>query len=124
MAEEADALADSLRELGNEEEAEKVHLAAIRAEANGTADSFNKLEDTLNAANQSMSDQSALTTMEAANAVLKDRLSTTEEIAAANEAMQNAALDYNISQMSRTAGMDMGITSVDGNNDLRAATMD
>ena len=71
-----------------------------------------------------MSDQSALTTMEAANAILKDRLSTTEEIAAANEAMQNAALDYNISQMSRTAGMDMGITSVDGDNDLRAATMD
>lgn len=71
-----------------------------------------------------MSDQSALATMEAANAVLKDRLSTTEEIAAANEAMQGAALDYNISQMSRTAGMDMGITSVGGDNDLRAATMD
>lgn len=124
LAEEADTLADSLRELGNEEEANAVHLAAIRAEANGTADSFNKLEDTLNTANQSMSDQSALATMEAANAVLKDRLSTTEEIAAANEAMQNAALDYNISQMSRTAGMDMGITSVDGDNDLRAATMD
>lgn len=124
LAKDADALADSLRELGNEEEAEKVHLAAIRAEANGTADSFNKLEDTLNAANQSMSDQSALATMEAANAVLKDRLSTTEEIAAANEAMQSAALDYNINQMSRTAGMDMGIVNAPGDMDLRAATMD
>ena len=124
LAKDADALADSLRELGNEEEAEKVHLAAIRAEANGTADSFNKLEDTLDAANQSMSDQSALATMEAANAVLKDRLSTTEEIAAANEAMQSAALDYNINQMSRTAGMDMGIVNAPGDMDLRAATMD
>lgn len=124
LAQEADALADSLRELGNEEEAAAVHLAAIRAEANGTAASFNELENALNVANQSMSDQSALDTMEAANAILKDRLSTTEELTAANEAMQSAALDYNINQMSRTAGMDMGITGVNGDNDLRAATMD
>lgn len=124
LAQDADALADSLRDLGNEEEAAAVHLAAIRAEANGTAASFNELENTLNAANQSMSDQSALDTMEAANAILKDRLSTTEELTAANETMQSAALDYNINQMSRTAGMDMGITGVNGDNDLRAATMD
>lgn len=113
-----------MRDLGNEEEAAAVHLAAIRAEANGTAASFNELENTLNAANQSMSDQSALDTMEAANAILKDRLSTTEELTAANETMQSAALDYNINQMSRTAGMDMGITGVNGDKDLRAATMD
>lgn len=124
LAQEADTLADSFKELGNEEEAEALHLAVIRAEANGTTASFNELENALNAANQSMADQSALDTMEAANAILKDRLSTTEELTAANEAMQSAALDYNINQMSRTAGMDMGITGVNGDNDLRAATMD
>jgi major membrane immunogen (membrane-anchored lipoprotein) len=71
-----------------------------------------------------MADQSALDAMEAANAILKDRLSTTEEIAAAQEALQNAALDYNLGQMSRTNGMEMGVLGVAGDEDLHSATMD
>jgi hypothetical protein len=71
-----------------------------------------------------MSDQSALDAMNAANAVLRDRLSTTEEIAAAQETLQGAALDYNLSQLSRTNGMEMGVLGVAGDKDLHAATMD
>jgi hypothetical protein len=71
-----------------------------------------------------MSDQSALDAMNAANAVLRDRLSTEEEIAAAQDTLQSAALDYNLDQMSRTNGMEMGVLNVAGNEDLRAATMD
>lgn len=90
--------------MGLVEEANAVHLAAIRAEASGAAVDFNNLEDAVTRAQQAMSDQSALEVMNAANAVLEDRLSTEEEIAAAQEARQNAALDYNLSQLSRTNG--------------------
>ena len=124
LAKDADTLADSLRELDKIEEANAVHLAAIRTETKGTADSFNELENALDAANQSMSDQSALDAMNAANAVLRDRLSTEEEIADAQNALQSAALDYNLNQISRTNGMEMGVLNVAGNEDLRAATMD
>jgi hypothetical protein len=117
-------LADSLRELGKEEEANSVHLAAIHAENENTTESFNKLEDAIDAANRSMSDQSALDTMKAANDILKDRLSTTEEITAAQEALQSAALDYNLSQASKTHGEQMGVLGVAGDEDLHAATMD
>lgn len=82
------------------------------------------MENAATRAQQAMSDQSALDAMNAANAILKDRLSTTEEIAAAQETLQSAALDYNLDQMSRTNGMEMGVLNVAGNEDLRAATMD
>ena len=117
-------MANSLREAGNAAEADALHLAAVKAEASGVTSDFDALEDAATRAQQAMSDQSALDTMEKANAILKDRLSTTEEIAAAQTALQGAALDYNLSQMSRTNGMEMGVLGIVGNKDLRAATMD
>lgn len=124
LAQEADELANSLREAGNAAEADALHLAAVKAEASGVTSDFDALEDAATRAQQAMSDQSALDTMEKANAILKDRLSTTEEIAAAQTALQGAALDYNLSQMSRTNGMEMGVLGIVGDKDLRAATMD
>lgn len=124
LAQDADALADSLRELGNEEEAAAIHLAAIRAEASGTSESFDELSQAMDKAQFNSQNNADLATMEAANAILKDRLSTTEELAAANEDLQNAALDYNLRNLAGTNGMEMGILNTSGNEDLRAATLD
>ena len=120
----SESSANSLREANNVAEANALHLAAIKAEASEATSDFDALENAATRAQQAMSDQSALDAMNAANAVLKDRLSTTEEIAAAQETLQSAALDYNLGQMSRTNGMEMGVLNVAGNEDLRAATMD
>lgn len=124
LAQDADALADSLKELGNEEEAAAVHLAAVRAEVLGTAESFEKLDQAMEKAQLDSQDNMDLATMEAANAILRDRLSTTEELAAANKDLQNAALDYNLRQASKTNGWEMGILNTPGDDDIRAATMD
>ena len=124
LAQDADTLADSLKELGNEEEAAAIHLAAIRAEALGTAESFEELDQAMEKAQFDSQNNTDLATMEAANAILRDRLSTTEELAAAQEDLQNAALDYNLRQASKTNGWEMGVLNTPGDDDIRAATMD
>lgn len=124
LTQDADALANSLKELGNEEEAAAVHLAAIRAEASGTSESFDELSQAIDKAQFNSQNNADLATMEAANAILKDRLSTTEELAAANEDLQSASLDYNLRNLAGTNGMEMGILNTLGNEDLRAATLD
>ena len=62
--------------------------------------------------------------LEAEIAELEEFISKNQEAFEAKGQLMSAALDYNINQMSRTAGMDMGVTAVEGDNDLRAATMD
>lgn len=124
LAQDANALADSLKELGNEEEAAAVQLAAIKAEALGTSESFDELGQAMDKAQLSSQNSADLATIEAANAILKDRLSTTEELAAANEDLQNASLNYNLRNLAETNGMEMGILNTLGDEDLRAATLD
>ena len=104
MARNADTFASSLKELGKEEEAAAVHLAAVRAEVLGTSESFEKLDQAMEKAQFDSQNSTDLATMEAANAILKDRLSTVEELDAANKDLQNAALDYNLRQASKTNG--------------------
>ena len=124
LAQEADELSKTMRELGADEQASAVHLAALRAEAKNTAENFDILAQAINNAQTEMNNQAYLDTMNAANEVLKNQLSTEEEIATAREDMQNAALDYNLNQISQVNGSNMGILGVAGNNDLRAATAD
>lgn len=93
-----------MKELGNEEEAAAIHLAAIRAETLSTSKSFEELDEAMEKAQFDAQNDADLATMEAANAILKDRLSTTEELAAANETMQNVALDYNLRNLAQTNG--------------------
>lgn len=113
-----------MQELGASEQANAVHLAALRAEADGTAENFEILAQAINNANTEINNQSYLDTMNAASDILRDQLSTEEEIAAAREDMKNAALDYNLNQISQVNGSNMGILGIAGNDDLHAATAD
>ena len=48
LIEQAEKIADALREAGAEEQAQAIHLAAVRAEAAGTAESFENLANAIN----------------------------------------------------------------------------
>lgn len=104
LVKEAEELADSLRELGREEEANAIHSAAMRAELMDTAESFDHLEDVIDSAQETMSNTASLEVMNTSLKVLQDQLSTAEEIAQAQKDLQGAALDYNLSQASKTNG--------------------
>ena len=93
LVETAENLALALKEAGAEEEAQKVHLAALRAEAAGTEASYEALSNTINEANQTASNNAYLDTINASAKILQLEGRTLEEVISKEQELKQAQED-------------------------------
>jgi chromosome segregation ATPase len=96
LIEEAENIAQAMKDAGAEEEANVIHLAALRAEARGTADDFNALADTIKNSQSSASETvnneaiaSADKLLATENTSAKEVIEHQEKIKAAQEELNN-----------------------------------
>ena len=93
LVETAENLALALKEAGAEEEAQQIHLAALRAEAAGTEASYEALSNTINEANQTASNNAYLDTINASAKILQLEGRTLEEVISKEQELKQAQED-------------------------------
>ena len=93
LVETAENLALALKEAGAEEEAQQIHLAALRAEAAGTEASYEALSNTINEVNQTASNNAYLDTINASAKILQLEGRTLEEVISKEQELKQAQED-------------------------------
>ena len=95
LIEQANAIADAMREAGAEEQANTVHLAAMRAEAAGTAENFDALANSINNAQESMSQDVNAEAITAANKLLETEKVSIEDVIRHQNMLKDAQEELN-----------------------------
>ena len=95
LVQEAEAIADAMREAGSETQAAAIHLAAIQAEARGTADNFDKLAQEIEKAQFEAEAQANQEVLKTAEETLKIQDTSIEDVMRHQKIIRDAQQELN-----------------------------
>lgn len=95
LIEEAESIAQAMKEAGAEEEANAIHLAALRAETRGTAEDFNALASAVENSQNSMSENTNNEAIAAAEKLLKTENVSAEDVLRHQSMLKEAQEELN-----------------------------
>jgi hypothetical protein len=95
LTQQARDIAQALKDAGAEEEANAIHLAILRAETRGSADDFNTLADSIENAQNSMSENANNEVIAAADKLLKTEKTSAEDVMRHQSMIKDAQEELN-----------------------------